>query len=109
MLFAATGLGERSIRRLKNSTGKKLAIHRKAAEKAGLSCDDTPVNSRIVTINLDRMSVDTPKDVHCDQPPRDVEPAGDACPLAHKPSTVPSCSSQREEHQFQLILNEDNA
>ncbi|WP_445004425.1 hypothetical protein [Halomonas mongoliensis] len=109
MLFAVTGLGDRSIRKLKNTAGKIPASPKPSTTNTDTSFDTLSVTSRNGSTDNDRMSVETPKDEDCEQQPQGVEPSGDACPLAHKPSTVPSSSSQREEHQFQLVLNEDNA
>lgn len=109
MLFAATSLGERSIRKLKNTAGKTPASPNEATNNTDTSCDTFSVTSRSGSTDNDRISVAITQDDDCDQPTEDVEQAGDACPFAHKPSNVPSSSSQREEHQFQLVLNEDNA
>ena len=108
-LFAATNLGERSIRNLKNTAGKKVSNKKKSTKKVDTPLKTTtvmPINS---TVDHENTTVVAHRDAACDPPPQAAKRSGAIHPPGTPSPTLSSSSAPREDHQFHLALIEEDA
>lgn len=109
ILFSATNLGDRSIQSLKNAAGikgRRKKDKTKERDTSPQKITDLTIKS---TVDHKNTTIVAKGDAVSPPPPQQASPSGDTHPSRKQSPTLGASFSPREDHQFHLALNEEDA